>query len=251
MILRNGLEVGARLPSERELAQHFGASRPTVGEALSMLEQRGIVKKMVGRGTFVTNMPESIVTETIERFFHFGDCSHEHLMRLREILEPEIAAMAASSATEEECRQLVEAVERYETSFARADPEGIIEHVENDIRIHQVLAVTSKNSMIVAIVTGIHNVMRRYLVVQRERWLASSHSEKAIKRALAIHRTVCEAVLARDPRAATRAMRDHMRHTRITNPFNRSRSGPSARELKFDDLGLSTFLKRKEEKTKA
>ena len=44
---------GAKLPSENELVEQFGASRPTVGRALAQLESEGLVERRAGSGTFI------------------------------------------------------------------------------------------------------------------------------------------------------------------------------------------------------
>ena len=52
--LRNGTyEPGEKLPSENEMVEQFGASRPTVGRALTQLENEGLVERRAGSGTFV------------------------------------------------------------------------------------------------------------------------------------------------------------------------------------------------------
>jgi len=60
--------------------------------------QRGMVEIKAGSGIFVTDVPPSIVSDSIERFYAFTGRSHEDLITLREILEPEIAALAAGNA---------------------------------------------------------------------------------------------------------------------------------------------------------
>src|SRR5688572_13610638 len=71
MIAREHLIPGTKLPPERELAQHFSVSRPTVSAALNLLQERGLVGRSVGRGTLVKEIPRVIVMETLQRYFRF------------------------------------------------------------------------------------------------------------------------------------------------------------------------------------
>jgi GntR family transcriptional regulator len=69
-------EPGRRLPSEPDLCAHYGVSRTTVRQALSRLEQEGLVRRSKGRGTFVLgSQPRSWLIQTTEGF------SHEELIR--------------------------------------------------------------------------------------------------------------------------------------------------------------------------
>ncbi len=57
-----GLAAGARVPSQRELVNRFGASATTVAHALSLLAQRGLVEARPGAGTYRTNSYPSAVS---------------------------------------------------------------------------------------------------------------------------------------------------------------------------------------------
>lgn len=56
-ILDGRLEAGARLPSENELAERYGTSRPTVRRAVALLKAEGLVSTEQGRGVFVRPKP--------------------------------------------------------------------------------------------------------------------------------------------------------------------------------------------------
>src|SRR5687767_7274919 len=107
-IIRQQLQPGTRLPSERELAQSLGVNRATVGEAINILELQGLVRRKIGNGTFVINMPQSVVADTIERFYIFGSCTHEQFMVVREMIEPETAALAAIHASRADLKKMEE-----------------------------------------------------------------------------------------------------------------------------------------------
>src|SRR3712207_2311511 len=54
--------VGTQMPSEPELGLDLSVSRPTVRDALSRLEARGLVERKRGRGTYVTAKPDPEIT---------------------------------------------------------------------------------------------------------------------------------------------------------------------------------------------
>lgn len=64
--LAESYQPGDRLPSEPELATAYGVSRPTIREVLRSLEGDGLVRRVHGVGTFVTQVPSTVTS----RFDH-------------------------------------------------------------------------------------------------------------------------------------------------------------------------------------
>src|ERR1700726_5022651 len=96
------LKPGDQLPAERELAQQFGVSRTAVREAMKTLREKGLVEAYAGRGTFVTNETARSMRHTLDRMMRGGPSEGAvHLVEVREILEPEIAALAAQRSGED------------------------------------------------------------------------------------------------------------------------------------------------------
>src|SRR5438105_12216821 len=95
-ILKGTLKTGDQLPAERELAQQFGVSRTAVREAVKALSEKGLVEAYSGRGTFVTNGTSQAIRHSLDLMMRINQQDGlAHLVEVREILEPEIAAMAA------------------------------------------------------------------------------------------------------------------------------------------------------------
>jgi GntR family transcriptional repressor for pyruvate dehydrogenase complex len=205
MIAENQLRPGDQLLSERELAKLLGVNRATVREAIRLLEQLGLVQMKVGSGTYITNMPRSVVAESIERYFVFGSCSHHDLITLRDILEPEMAALAAEHATPEDLTRLKELVEQIEDTFARDE---IKNYAAADTGFHEALAIATHNALIIAIASGLEKVMRT--------WIQAQSETHRLEEGARSHRPVYDAIAARDPDRAREAMRIHMRITRST-----------------------------------
>src|SRR5215831_1861530 len=101
-ILSGTLRSGDRLPTERELAEQFHASRTAVREAMKILAQKGLVDMRPGRGTVVIDETSQAMRHSLGLMIRVGQAGSEsNLVEVREILEPEIAALAALRATDE------------------------------------------------------------------------------------------------------------------------------------------------------
>ncbi|MFH1927041.1 MAG: FadR/GntR family transcriptional regulator [Chloroflexota bacterium] len=203
LIASNQLQPGKQLPSERDLANRLGVSRNTVREAIRSLEQRGLLMMRPGSGTFVTEVAPEVVADSIERYFAFSSCSHEDLVKLREILEPEVAALAAEHSTSEDLARLKNLVEEMENAFSRDDVER---YAATDTNFHVALALASHNELIIAITSGLQQIMRV--------WIEAQSKTFRLEKGAFSHRAVCEAIAARSPDRAREAMRVHMSATR-------------------------------------
>jgi GntR family transcriptional repressor for pyruvate dehydrogenase complex len=203
MIAEDQLQPGARLPPERDLAKVLGVNRATLREAIRSLQQRGLVEMKVGSGTFITSVPPAVVAETIERFLVFGTCSHEELMTVRAILEPEIAALAAQHATAEDLSILQALVEQIEDAFVR---EEVANYAAADVGFHEALAAATHNDLISALTQGLEKVMKTWILAQTE--------TRRLEQGAYGHRPICESVVAGDPDGAREAMHSHIILTR-------------------------------------
>ncbi|HEU5438443.1 MAG TPA: FadR/GntR family transcriptional regulator [Ktedonobacterales bacterium] len=197
-IVRGELRAGDRLPPERELALAFGASRTAVREALKTLAQMGLVDMRPGRGTIITDNTFDAMRSSLGLMLRVGQHSPDALVELRQIIEPEIAALAAERATETHIAALREAVEMMERSLRRADT-----YIEADNRFHRTLALASRNPLIVSLVDSIVGLLSE----QRARIFSVPGGPE---RGQVYHKTLLDAVERRDVERARTAMRAHL-----------------------------------------
>ena len=142
-IERGDLKEGDQLPAERELALQFGVSRTAVREAVKALREKGLVEAYPGRGTFITSETSNSIRLTFDRMIKSGPREGTlHLVEVREILEPEIAALAAKRVTEESLNELREAIAIMDG--AKGDPDSFI---EADLDFHLALAEAAANPL--------------------------------------------------------------------------------------------------------
>ncbi len=202
-ILGGELKPGDKLPAERELAEQFNVSRTAIREAVKTLTQKGLVEVQPGRGTFVTNSTSLVVRRSIGLMVKIESArSTLDLVEVREILEPEIAAMAASRANEEDLAALKKAVALMDA--AKDDPDTFI---DGDMDFHLALAEGSQNVLILVLIDTLVDLLQD----QRKR---ISLVPGGITRAQEHHQAVLQAVLNRDPDAAREAMRVHLQQIR-------------------------------------
>ncbi len=194
---------GQRLPSERELAQQLGVSRPSVREALIALDIEGKVEVRVGTGVFVSQPPGPGLPENDE-----GEGPFE-LIRARRMVEGGTAAWAAREATPEEIadvRAAVDEFQRLQEASRSTDPA--------DRAFHLAIARATHNGPLLAVVEMLWDHGRGAVWKQMEK-----HFETPALRAATLrdHRAILDAIAAHDPRAARKAMRDHL--SRVDREF--------------------------------
>lgn len=197
------LQEGDRLPTERELAEQFEVSRTAVREAINALVQRGLVDARPGRGTFVIYGTSQSVKHSLGLMMRIGQAGKStNLVEIREILEPEIAALAAERATEKHITAMQEAVETMDATLDDIDA-----FIEADDRFHLALAEGTQNPLILMLLDPVVGLLHE----QRKRIsLVSGGPERGQYH----HKRILKAVVHHDPEAAREAMRAHLRQVR-------------------------------------
>lgn len=215
-ILRGELHSGDRLPTERELAEQFHASRTAVREAMKILAQKGLLEMRPGRGTIVINGTSQALRNSLGLMLRVArhDSSGD-LVEVREILEPEIAALAASRASEQDINDLRRAVTIMDAHLRDADA-----FITADNFFHQVLARATQNDLILTLMDPVMELLSE----QRKQIF---FVEGGPLRGQMHHKQLLEAVGCHDAEAARMAMRDHLHQVRV--------DAAAARDLSADE----------------
>jgi len=202
-IRKGELKAGDQLPAERELGLQFGVSRTAVREAVKTLREKGLVEAYPGRGTFIISDTSNTIRLTLDRMIRTGNPEGTlNLVEVREILEPEIAALAAARADEESVKEMRDAINIMDT--ARDDPDAFI---EADLDFHLALAEAAANPIILSLIDSI-------VAVLRQQRMSIFKVEGGPERGQYHHKRILEAVENRDPNGARAAMRAHLRQVR-------------------------------------
>ncbi|MFI5094682.1 MAG: FadR/GntR family transcriptional regulator [Candidatus Acidiferrum sp.] len=202
-IRKGAMKPGDQLPPERELAQQFGVSRTAVREAVKALREKGHVEAYPGRGTFITDGTSHVIRQSLDRMIRIGQPEGSgFLAEVREILEPEIAALAATRADAQDLAAMREPISVMDE--ARKDSDAFI---EADLDFHLALAEAAANPLILSLIDSIVGLLRE----QRMRiFLVEGGPERGQYH----HKRILEAIEHRDPIGAREAMKAHLRQVR-------------------------------------
>ena len=202
-ILKGNLKPGDQLPAERDLADQFGVSRTAVREAGKALREKGLVEAYTGRGTFVTNGTSHAIRQSLDMMVRIGQPEGAtYLAEVREILEPEIAALAALRAEEQHLGILREAVKLMDDSLHDAE-----RFIEADLDFHLALAEAAANPIILSLIDSIVGLLR-------EQRLRTFQSPNGAQRGQHYHRRILEAVETRNEDRARSEMRAPLQQVR-------------------------------------
>lgn len=204
-MIKAGAIMDGRLPPERILAQRFGVSRTAVRDALIALQIHGIVEIRGGSGVYLCDSaPITPAREVAREPFELLDA--------RQAVEPEVAAIAATRANDCDLDRIAAALHE-----CRHALEGNKETERVDREFHMAIAAASGNSLLQTIVEDLWDTG------PRAAWqhLKEASQTKAFRdAAMEEHLAVFEALVAREPAAARRAMRAHIQ--RVTRDLRKA-----------------------------
>lgn len=187
--------VGERLPTERELAEQYGVSRPTLREALIALEMLGMIEARHGLGIYVTRANVPVASSSYD--FEIGAFE---LIEARRLFEGEAAALAAATIDESQLAEL----ERLLTLMA---DENELKGEDADKEFHMVIARATGNGAIIATVENLWELRNRSPLARN---ILTRARGIGLEPRIIEHQRVLDALRAHDPAAARQAMRDHL-----------------------------------------
>jgi len=188
---------GSKLPSERQLAERFGISRPVGREVLRQMQERGLVDIEPGRGAFVRAVGALDAARVADGLYRRGQATARHLVDARSVLESRAAALAAEEALDRD----IAAMERALAWFDNAS--GVLERAQADLAFHGLVARASHNPIIELMFGSI----TRFVF---ELMLRSLDDPAVSRKGVPHHRQILSAVKKRDAATAERIMVEHI-----------------------------------------
>lgn len=197
LIDSGAFKAGDRLPAERDLAVQLGVSRSSLREALSSLEMGGRVQIRLGSGVYVRAAARRKARPAAE-----ARTSPFDVLRVRLLVEPEAAALAARHAGRAQIKAMEGAFARLAVAM-RAN----LALPEADREFHLCIAQAGGNTAIEMVVDSLWSQWMDPLNARMaELFVTRGHKRDSIEE----HRAVLEAIRRGDAVAARRSMRLHL-----------------------------------------
>jgi len=192
------LQPGDKLPSERELAELLRVSRSSIRDAIRSLELMGMVEPRQGTGTIVREISsDSLVNPLANALKRKGELIGE-LLDFRMMLEPQLAARAATRVSPDEISEMEEILGRQEKKLSEGEST-----IGEDSEFHYSIALASGNSVVLKVLDTLMDLLRD----SRERGL---QVEGRQQKSLAGHRRILAALKRHDSDGAKATMRRHI-----------------------------------------
>jgi len=196
-ILKQRLQQGTRLPTERELAEEFQVSRTVIREAIRELEVAGLVriKKGPKGGIFIDNAYHKPLSASLRKLITSGWINVDHILEVRMLIEPYIASQATFKAKKsdiEEIRSLLQ------NSSMNLDDVALLK--KNNIEFHLLIAKASGNPVFSILMRSVMDILeeiaRDFLVLSIERDFLQAHKE------------IFDLIVQRDPEKVRKAIEE-------------------------------------------
>ncbi|MFC4350333.1 FadR/GntR family transcriptional regulator [Fodinicurvata halophila] len=191
--------LGQQLPSERELANLLGVARNTLRAALQQLESDGFLTRQIGRGTFVAQIPNRSSGSFLSR--RMRNASPADLMEVRLIIEPHVAALAASRGSNEDIDRIQIALR---TSLSAR---GLAEFEHWDAELHLAIFHATKNALLVDYCDAINAIRNEPSWYRLKKRTVSTDTRTLYDQQ---HSAIVQAIADRDPETAQKLMTQHM-----------------------------------------
>lgn len=204
LILRGILRPGERLPSERDLSERLGVSRPSLRDAVADLQDRGLLTTRAGAGIFVAEVLGSAFSKPLIRLFATHDESVFDYLSFRRDLEGMAAARAARLGSDTDLKLVGTIFAKMEAAHEKRNP---VDEARLDAEFHLSIIEASHNIIMLHMMRAMFDMLREGVFYNRQMMFRRRTTRSLL---LDQHRAINTALQARDPDAARAAVEAHM-----------------------------------------
>ncbi len=204
LILRGILRPGERLPSERELSERMSVSRPSLRDAIANLHERGLLDSRPGSGIFVAEVLGSAFSEALIKLFSEHEESVFDYLAFRRDLEGLAAERAARLGSDTDLK-IVGAI--YAKMEAAHSKRASADESELDAALHMAIIEASHNVIMLHMMRSMYDLLKQGVFYNRQMMFRNKTTRGML---LDQHRAINDALQARDPEAARKAVNAHL-----------------------------------------
>ncbi len=204
LILRGILRPGERLPSERELAERLGVSRPSLREAVASLQDRGLLESKANAGIFVANVLGSGFSQSLIQLFASHDEAVFDYISFRRDLEGLAAERAARLGSDTDLEVVDRVFRKMEAAHSKRNP---TEEAELDAEFHLAIIEASHNVIMLHMMRAMFEMLREGVFYNRSVMFKQRTTRDVL---LEQHAAIHKALMARDAEGARAAVQAHL-----------------------------------------
>lgn len=204
LIVQGVLRPGERLPSERELSERLGVSRPSLREAVAELQAAGLLATRAGAGIFVADVLGSAFSPALIRLFAHNDQAVFDYLAFRRDLEGMAAERATRLGSDTDLKVIDTLYARMEAAHSKRNP---ADEAALDAQFHMAIVEASHNIIMLHMMRAMFDLLAEGVFYNRQVMFRNRPTRDAL---LEQHRAINSAIQARDGAAARAAVAAHM-----------------------------------------
>lgn len=204
LILNGILRPGERLPAERELAERLAVSRPSLRNAIAVLQDQGLLVSKAGAGVFVADVLGSAFSPALMDLFARHEDAVFDYLSFRRDMEGLAAERAVHLASDTDLKVVAALLERMEKAHNKRNAD---EEAQLDAQFHMAIIEASHNVVMLHMMRSMYELLREGVFYNRQIMFKQRTTRKAL---LDQHRAINDALQARDAPAARAAVEAHL-----------------------------------------
>lgn len=208
LILQGVLRPGERLPSERELSERLGVSRPSLREAVAELQESGLLTAKAGAGVFVAEVLGSAFSPALIRLFGAHDEAVFDYLDFRSDMEGLAAERAARLGSDTDLAVIAAILAKMEAAHLKRNP---ADEAALDAQFHMAIIEASHNVVMLHMMRSMFELLREGVFYNRQIMFRQKNTRSIL---LNQHRGINSAIQARDPEGARTAVAKHLSFVR-------------------------------------
>lgn len=210
LILRGILRPGERLPSERELSDRLGVSRPSLREAVAELQDKGLLTTKAGAGIYVADVLGSAFSDALVKLFASHDEAVFDYISFRRDMEGLAAERAARLASDTDLKVIQTIFDKMASAHLKRDPG---DEARLDADFHLAIIEASHNVVMLHMMRSMYQLLREGVFYNRQIMFKQRTTRDTL---LNQHRAINDALQARDPERSRAAVEAHLDYVKAS-----------------------------------